>query len=73
VRAGFVELGASEAKSACFADRLAEKLPEDRLARAAEIVENSQGSGDMRMSVLGAGSDLKAAFTSANFSCTLVR
>ncbi|MEL7029875.1 MAG: hypothetical protein AAGL49_11860, partial [Pseudomonadota bacterium] len=42
VRVGFVELGASEAKSACFADRLAQRLPEDRLARAAEIVEGAE-------------------------------
>ena len=73
IRLGFMDLGASEGKSACFAESLARRLDDERLERAAEIVESSEGSGDMRSSVLGAGTDLKAAFTGANFSCTLVR
>lgn len=73
VRVGFVSLGASEARSACFAEQLSKRLDQEGLTEAAEMLEASEGSGDMRSAVLGGGMNIKGAFTAANFACAMVR
>ncbi len=67
---GLMRLGASDARSRCFSERLS-RSDRDTAADATRIVEESADRDDMRQRVLKADGETTRAFISAKFGCTL--
>ncbi len=67
---GFLELGASEKKSACFADVLATRLDDGAGDKAATVIETAQSKKEMRSGVMAADREIRRAFIAANMRCS---
>lgn len=72
ISGGMQRLGASTARSDCFAERIAMSLGDGHLGEAASIVEQSQSKADMRSGVLDASKPVRKAFIGANMRCAFV-
>ena len=69
IQSAMVELGASEKRAACFAERLTAAGDAEASAEAAQIAESAQSKEDMRERVLAASKPTRRAFVGANMRC----
>lgn len=64
-----MRLGASESRSACFANVLAERLEPDARAEAEGVLESASSKDEMRAGVMSARLEVRQAFIAANMRC----
>nr|WP_281721361.1 hypothetical protein [Nitrosomonas nitrosa] len=68
---GMQRLGASSARSECYAKRISGSLIESEGIEAANLIEKSLSKDEMRENVIGASDPVRQAFIKAHFGCSL--
>lgn len=71
IKGGMQRLGASSAKSECYANRISDALIESEAVEAAKLIESALSKDEMRDNVLAASVPIRQAFIRAHFGCSL--
>ncbi|PQA87144.1 hypothetical protein CW354_13975 [Marinicaulis flavus] len=71
IKGGMRRLGASSARSECYANRISGALIESEAVEAAKLIESALSRDEMRDNVLAASVPIRKAFIRAHFGCSL--